>query len=443
MDTYTAEDVIARARELDVKFIRLQFTDIFGILKNVAITIERLEDALADGVSFDGSSIEGFVRVEESDMLLRPDPSTFTVFPWRPRDGAVARLICDVYNPDGTPFEGCPRRALKRALGAARELGYELNVGVESEFFLFHTDENGQPTTHTHDRGSYFDLSPVDLGENARRDMVLVMDEMGMHVEASHHEASPGQHEITLRRAEALRAADNIVTMRYVVRSIAQRHGLYASFMAKPLFGTNGSGLHLSYSLFCGERNVFTDPNAPHELSETALHFIGGLIAHGRALTAVTSPTVNSYKRLVPGFEAPTHTAWAFRNRSPMVRIPVQRGGGTRIELRSPDPTCNPYLALACSIRAGLDGIQSKLVPPDPVEGNIFNIDPQELERRGIKRLPLCLGEALDELARDEVLKDALGPHIYAKYMQAKRVEWETYSRFIHKWELDEYLARF
>lgn len=443
MMVHTAEDVIAMAKELDVKFVRLQFTDILGILKNVAITVERLENALRDGVTFDGSSIEGFVRVEESDMLLKPDPTTFTVFPWRPREGAVARLICDICYPDGTAFEGCPRQTLRRVLSEAAAMGYQVNIGVEGEFFLFHTDENGRPTTVTHDRGGYFDLSPVDLGENARRDMVLVMDEMGMDVAASHHEASPGQHEIAFGHTEALRASDNIVTMRFVVRSIAQRHGLYASFMAKPLFGTNGSGLHLSHSLFSNGRNVFFDPIKPYQLSETALYFIGGLLEHSRAITAITNPTVNSYKRLVPGFEAPTHTAWAFRNRSPLIRIPVQRGDATRIELRGPDPTCNPYLALACSIKAGLDGISRKIMPPEPVNENIFDSDPQELEKRGIKRLPTSLGAALEALSQDELLKATLGRHIYEKFIQAKQLEWEAFSRFVHKWELDEYLAKF
>ncbi|NPV54479.1 MAG: type I glutamate--ammonia ligase [Firmicutes bacterium] len=443
MDIAERKEILKRARELDVKFIRLQFTDILGVLKNVAITVDRLEEALDGEVAFDGSSIEGFVRVEESDMLLMPDLSTFALFPWRPRDGSVARLICDIYNPDGTPFAGCPRAALRRVLDGAQKAGYEVHIGVEGEFFLFHTDEAGNPTTTTHDKGSYFDLTPVDLGENARRDMVLTLDEMGIRVQASHHEVAPGQHEIAFRHDEALRTADNIVTFRYVVRAIAQRHGLYASFMPKPIYGVGGSGLHLSHSIFCDGQNIFFDPNGKYRLSESAFHYIGGLLSHSPALTAITNPTVNSYKRLVPGFEAPSYIAWSFQNRSPLVRIPFQRGKATRIELRSPDPTCNPYLAIAASIKAGLDGIGRRIEPPEPIQGSTYGLTEEERQRLNLRRLPRNLMEALGELSRDEVIKSTLGDHIYNKFVQAKCVEWEDYSTKIHQWELDEYLAKF
>lgn len=330
----TKQDVLAMAKEANVKFIRLQFTDIFGVLKNVAIPVVQLEKALDGELMFDGSSIDGFVRIEESDQYLKPDPSTFTVFPWRPRDGSVARLICDVYTPDGEPFEGCPRCTLQKVLVEAKEMGFTLNAGPEAEFFLFHTDENGRPTTITHDSGGYFDLSPVDLGENARRDMVMTLQEMGFEVEASHHEVAQGQHEIDFKYDEALATADKLVTFKFVVRSIAQRHGLHATFMPKPIFGINGSGMHVHQSLFKDGENIFFDPNGERQLSQDALYYIGGILKHAGAFTAITNPTVNSYKRLVPGYEAPVYLAWSEKNRSPLIRIPARRGVGTRIEVR-------------------------------------------------------------------------------------------------------------
>ncbi|ACX51540.1 glutamine synthetase, type I [Ammonifex degensii KC4] len=437
------EEVLRRAREEGVKFIRLQFTDILGVLKNVAIPIDQLEKALNGELMFDGSSIEGFVRIEESDMYLRPDPRTFVILPWRPREGAVARLICDVYNPDGTPFLGDPRYALKRVLEEAAELGYTCNAGPELEFFLFHLDEKGQPTTITHDQASYFDLSPIDLGEEARREIILTLEKMGFEIEASHHEVAPGQHEIDFKYSDALDVADKIMTFKMVVRVIAQRHGLHATFMPKPLYGVNGSGMHTNLSLSRNGENAFYDPDRPLQLSEVAYYFIGGIIKHIKAITAVTNPTVNSYKRLVPGYEAPVYIAWSCRNRSPLIRIPAKRGPSTRIELRSPDPSCNPYLALAAIIKAGLDGIKNKIEPPPPVDRNIYELSAEERKALGIDCLPGSLIEALQELEKDEVIKEALGPHIYEKFMEAKLKEWHEYSTRVHPWEIETYLVRY
>lgn len=439
----TKEDVLLKAKESDVKFIRLQFTDIFGILKNVAITVEQLEKALDGEMMFDGSSIEGFVRIEESDMYLIPDPNTFAVFPWRPREGSVARLICDVYNHDGTPFEGCPRNTLKRVLLEAAEMGFTLNVGPEAEFFLFQTDNEGKPTTITHDKAGYFDLTPVDLGENARRDMVLTLEELGFEIEASHHEVAPGQHEIDFKYDEALDIADKIMTFKYVVRTIAQRHGLHATFMPKPVFGIAGSGMHMNQSLFKDGENAFYNPSTPDQLSEVAKYYIGGLIKHARALTAITNPTINSYKRLVPGYEAPVYIAWSARNRSPLIRIPAKRGASTRIELRNPDPSCNPYLAIAVALKAGLDGIKNKIQPPPPTDKNIYEMTAEERLAEGIGSLPASICEAIEELSRDEVIKSALGNHAYTRFVEAKTIEWERFRVQVHPWELDEYLAVF
>lgn len=443
MDQASKERILRHAREEGVKFIRLQFTDIPGVLKNMAITIEQLEKALNDELMFDGSSIEGFVRIEESDMYFRPDPNTFIVFPWQPRDGTVARLICDVYNPNGTPFIGDPRYALKRVLAEAAEMGFVCNAGPELEFFLFHLDDKGRPTTITHDQAGYFDLSPVDLGEEARRDVVLTLEKMGFEIEASHHEVAPGQHEIDFKYSNALDVADKIMTFKMVVRSIAQRHGLHATFMAKPIFGINGSGMHTNLSLEKDGVNAFYDPKGPLQLSETAYHFIGGIMKHIKAITAVANPTVNSYKRLVPDYEAPVYIAWSCRNRSPLIRIPAKRGPSTRIELRSPDPSCNPYLALAATIKAGLDGIRNRIQPPPPVDKNIYQLSPAERANLSIDCLPGSLAEALKELAKDEVVKEALGPHIFEKFMEAKSKEWNEYRIRVHQWEIDTYLTKY
>ncbi|MTI80300.1 MAG: type I glutamate--ammonia ligase [Firmicutes bacterium] len=443
MPKYSAEDVRALCKERDVKFIRLQFTDIFGVLKNVAITVEQLDKALNNELMFDGSSIEGFVRIEESDMYLRPDPNTFQVFPWKPREGAVARMICDIYNSDGTPFIGDPRYVLRRALAEAEEMGYTMNVGPEAEFFLFHVDSEGRPTTVTHDRAGYFDLTPVDLGEDARRDMVLMLEEMGFEVEASHHEVAPGQHEIDFKYSDALDVADKIVTFKFVVRTVAQRHGLHASFMPKPVFGIAGSGMHMNMSLMKDNENAFYDPNTDNKLSAEAMHYVGGLMKHAKAITSVTNPTVNSYKRLVTGYEAPVYIAWSARNRSPLIRIPAKRGMSTRVELRSPDPSCNPYLAFAVCLRAGLDGIKNKMTPPASCDRNIYEMTDKERLDLGIDCLPETLKDATHELKNDPVIKEALGPHVYDRYMEAKKIEWNRYRMQVSDWELEEYLTKF
>jgi len=443
VETAIKNEILAKAREAQVKFIRLQFTDILGVLKNVAITVEQLEKALDGELMFDGSSIEGFVRIEESDMYLRPDPNTFVVFPWRPREGAVARLMCDVYNPDGTPFDGCPRNILQKALKEAADMGYTMKVGPEAEFFLFQVDENGQPTLKTHDSAGYFDLTPVDMGENARRSMVLTLEEMGFEIEASHHEVAPGQHEIDFKYDDALDVADKIVTFKFVVRTIAQRHGLHATFMPKPIFGINGSGMHCHQSLFEGSRNAFYDQNSPDGLSEIARYYIGGLMKHARSFAAITNPTVNSYKRLVPGYEAPVYVAWSGRNRSPLIRVPAKRGMSTRLELRNPDPSCNPYLAIATTLKAGLDGIKNKIQPPAPCDRNIYHMTQSERRELGIDSLPASLLEALQELSSDEVIKSALGGHIYEKFIEAKMKEWDSFRVQVHNWEVEEYLSKF
>lgn len=438
------EEVLRRAREMDVKFIRLQFTDIFGALKNVSIPVDQLPKALDGEIMFDGSSIEGFVRIEESDMLLKPDPDTFVVFPWRTNEnGAVARLICDIYNPDDTPFHGCPRYILRRIVDKAAQMGYTMNVGPEAEFFLFQKNGEGKLTTNTHDRAGYFDLAPVDLGEDARRDMVITLQSMGFEVEASHHECAPGQHEIDFKYADALTTADRVVTFRSVVRTIAQKHGLHATFMPKPIFGVNGSGMHLNISLFLNGDNAFYDPDKPRQLSDTAMYFIGGLLRHAKAMTIITNPTVNSYKRLVPGYEAPVYIAWAGKNRSPLIRVPARRGVGTRLELRNPDPSCNPYLALAVVLEAGLDGIRNRVEPPPPADLNIYALSDAERKQLGIDSLPGNLYDAMQALEADEVIKAALGPHILNRFMEAKRIEWDNYRVQVHQWEIDEYLAKF
>lgn len=439
----TKNEILQEAQEKGVKFIRLQFTDIFGVLKNIAIPIEQLGKALDGELMFDGSSIEGFARIEESDMYLKPDLNTFIVFPWRPAEGGVARLMCDVANSDGTPFDGCPRTTLKRVLAEAAELGYTLYIGPELEFFLFHVDSEGRSTTITHDKAGYFDLTPVDLGEDARRDMVVNLEQMGFEIEASHHEVAPGQHEIDFKYSDALDMADKMVTFRFVVRTIAQRHGLHATFMPKPIFGIAGSGMHVNQSLFKDGKNAFYDPEGQMGLSTVAYHYIAGLMNHASSFTAITNPTVNSYKRLVPGYEAPCYIAWSGRNRSPLIRIPAKRGASTRIELRSPDPSCNPYLALAVQLKAGLDGIKNKMAPPPAIDLNIFAMDDRQRQELGIYSLPGDLLEALEELSKDEVIKSALGSHIYQRFVDAKMKEYESFRISVHKWEIERYLETY
>ncbi|HYG60139.1 MAG TPA: type I glutamate--ammonia ligase [Symbiobacteriaceae bacterium] len=442
----TKEEVMERVRELDVRFIRLQFTDILGVTKNVDIPAEQLPKALDGQLLFDGSSIEGFVRIEESDMLLQPDPTTFAVFPWQEQgEGATARIICDIFNADGTPFLGDPRTTLKRIMAEAEAMGYCFMVGPEPEFFLFQRDPDGKPTTKPTDQASYFDLGPVDRGEECRRDCVLNLQKMGFEIESSHHEVAPGQHEIDFKYTDAVAAADNITTFRFVVRTIAIQHGLHASFMPKPIMGVNGSGMHMHMSLMSKDRtsNAFYDPNVPGGISQVHMQFIAGLLAHAKAFTAVCNPLVNSYKRLVPGYEAPVHLAWSERNRSPLIRIPARRGKSTRLELRSPDPSCNPYLALAAVLAAGLDGIKNKMQAPAPVNRNVYLMSPEERMAEGIEMLPGNLREALRELEADDVIRDALGPHILGNFIEAKMIEWDIYRTQVHQWELDQYLSIF
>jgi glutamine synthetase len=435
------KDILRMCAKLDVRFLRLQFTDIMGVNKNVEVPRSQFEKALDGQIMFDGSSIEGFVRIEESDMLLAPDLDTFRVFPWGAEDGLVARLICDIRNPDESPFAGCPRSALKRQLARAKKLGFEMMAGCEAEFFLFYKDADGNPTTWTHDTAGYFDVGPVDRGERARRLIVADLEEMGFEVEAAHHEVAPGQHEIDFRYADALITADDLVTFKLVVRSAAERYDLAASFMPKPIFGQNGSGMHTHQSLFKAGKNAFFDPKSEWQLSKTALSYIAGLIAHARSMCAVTNPLVNSFKRLVPGYEAPVNVAWSMRNRSPMIRIPDRRGSGTRCELRMPDPASNPYLALAVQLAAGLDGVERKLVPPDPVNKNIFTMTVRERRHHKIDDLPRDLHEALDVLERDEVIMSALGEHIGSRFIEAKRAEWSEYISRVSEWEIEKYLG--
>lgn len=442
MAKYTKEDIFRLAKEENVKYIRLQFTDLLGIIKNVEIPVSQLTKALDNKMMFDGSSIEGFVRIEESDMYLYPDLDTWVVFPWTAEKGKVARLICDIYKADGTPFEGDPRNNLKRVLKEMEELGFtEFNLGPEPEFFLFKVDEKGNPTLELNDNGGYFDLAPMDLGENCRRDIVLELEEMGFEIEASHHEVAPGQHEIDFKYAGALRSCDDIQTFKLVVKTIARKHGLHATFMPKPLFGVNGSGMHCNLSLFKNGENVFFDPNGDLQLSDDARHFIAGILKHAPAFTAVANPTVNSYKRLVPGYEAPCYVAWSAQNRSPLVRIPASRGVSTRVEVRSVDPAANPYLVMATLLAAGLDGIKNKLAVPPAVDRNIYVMTKEEREQAGIADLPATLAQALQILQSDEVICAALGDHLLEHFVEAKEIEWDMFRTQVHQWERDQYMT--
>ena len=441
MSRYTKEDILRLVREEDIQFIRMQFTDIFGQLKNVAITASQIERALNNHIMMDGSSIEGFVRVEESDQYLWPDLDTFTVLPWRPQYGKVARLICDVHDPDGAAFVGDPRNVLKRVLKQASDMGFTFNAGPELEFFLFQTDEDGKPTARTADEASYFDLGPLDHGESTRREVALALEQMGMEVEASHHEIAAGQHEIDLQYADALTAADNIMTFKLAVKTLAQKNGLHATFMPKPISGTAGSGMHVNMSLFQDGRNVFYDESDPRKLSPLAYQFITGLLAHVQGFCAITNPLVNSYKRLVPGYEAPCYPAWSSSNRSALIRIPNPRGQGTRVELRSPDPCCNPYLTFAVCLAAGLDGIRRQLTPPEEITANIYEMTPAQLAAHGLKSLPGTLEDAIAALQADPLVTDTLGPHVTAQYVNGKLREWESYRSQVSQWELDKYLV--
>ena len=442
--TITPADILSEVKEKNVTFLRLMFTDILGTLKNVEVpaTEEQLEKILDNKMMFDGSSIEGFVRINESDMYLYPDLDTWIIFPWGDENGKVAGLICDVYNPDGTPFAGDPRGNLKRALTHMEATGFKsFNLGPEPEFFLFKLDEKGNPTLEVNDQGGYFDLAPTDTADDTRREIVNVLTDLGFEVEASHHEVAVGQHEIDFKYTNVLEACDNIQIFKLVVKTIAREHGLYATFMAKPKFGINGSGMHCNMSLFDQEgNNAFYDPKGELELSETAYHFLGGILDHAYNFTAITNPTVNSYKRLVPGYEAPVYIAWAGRNRSPLVRVPASRGKGTRLELRAVDPTANPYLALAVLLECGLDGIERKLEAPAPVENNIYMMSGDERKAVGITDLPSTLHNAVKALREDDVVKAALGQHIYTNFVETKKVEWASYAQFVSQWEIDNYL---
>lgn len=442
MNHYTREDILRMAQEEDVGFIRLQFTDIFGVMKNIAVTANQLERALDNQVIFDGSSIEGFARIEDSDMYLYPDFNTFEIFPWRPQQGKVARLICDVYKADRKAFESDPRYILKKVLAEAKEMGYTFDVGPECEFFLFHTNEDGQPTTISHEHAGYFDLGPLDLGENARRDMVLTLEDMGFEIEASHHEVAPAQHEIDFRYDEALATADNIMTFKLVVKTIAKRHGLHATFMPKPKYGINGSGMHINMSLSRDGINVFQDEKDVNGISKEAYYFIGGLMKHMKAVSFITNPVVNSYKRLIPGYEAPVYIAWSAKNRTPLIRIPGTRGNSTRIELRSPDPSANPYLALAVCLAAGLDGIRNKVMPPDSIDCNVFEMTEEERKAAGVEELPGSLREAAKEFQNDSFIQNVLGEDLSKKYLEAKKKEYAEYSSQVTEWELSRYLQR-
>ena len=445
MSKYTKEEILKQAKECGVEFIRLQFTDLFGIMKNVAITISQLEKALADDCMFDGSSIDGFVRIDESDMYLHPDYDTWAIFPWRKHQNAqTARLICSVYKADNvTPFEGDPRNVLQKVIDQAAEMGYGFNVGPECEFFLFELDEKGEATTKTADVAGYFDMGPADQGEQCRRDVCLALQEMGYEIEASHHEVAEGQHEIDFRFAEALDAADKVVTFKHVVKTYARRHGLHATFMPKPVFGINGSGMHTNMSLMKGGKNAFYDPDDKYGLSETAYQFIAGLLSHVKGIAAVSNPLVNSYKRLVPGYEAPVYISWSASNRSALIRVPAARGMGTRVELRCPDPACNPYLEMALCLAAGLDGIKKGMKAPEGITKNIFAMTPDELKADGIDSLPGSLAEALDAYEADPFIKEALGEHVYEKYLEGKRKEWDDYRTKVSQWEIGEYLTKY
>ena len=443
---YTKDDIRTMIAEENVEFLRLQFSDVFGTIKNVEVPVSQLEKVLDNNLMFDGSSIEGFVRIEESDMYLYPDLSTFMIFPWATdsHGGKVARLIADIYTADREPFAGDPRNNLKRVLKQMEDAGFKnFNIGTEPEFFLFKLDEHGNPTMNLNDKGGYFDLAPLDLGENTRREIVLEMEKMGFEVEAAHHEVAPGQHEVDFKYADALDAADNIQTFKLIVKTIARKHGLYATFMPKPISGINGNGMHTNMSLFNENGNVFYDEAGDLQLSKTAYNFLGGVLAHAANFTAITNPTVNSYKRLTPGFEAPVYVAWSGSNRSPMVRVPASRGNSTRLELRSVDPTANPYLAFAVILAAGLDGVAGEMEPNHAVDRNIYLMDEAERKKAGITDLPDTLLAAVNDLDTDSVIKEALGSHMARTFVDAKRLEYQAYRQEVSQWELETYLEQY
>ena len=426
----------------DVKFIRLQFTDVVGQPKNAAIPIAQAEKALTDGTWFDGSSIEGFTRIEESDMLLKADPASYTVLPWRTAEGTVARFICDVYTYGNKPFEGDPRYILKKTMAEAAKMGYTFNTGPELEFFLFKLID-GKPTTQFPDFGGYFDLAPNDSAEDVRREIVLSLTNMGFEIEMSHHEVAPSQHEINFKYTDAVTTADRVVTQKFATKAIALQHNLHASFMAKPIHGINGSGMHTHASLSKGGKNAFFDEDAPKGLSDTALYYIGGLLKHAKAITRVANPTINSYKRLVPGYEAPCYISWSTTNRSALIRVPAARGNGTRAEFRSPDPMCNPYLTFACMLAAGLDGIRNKIMPPESTNTNIYHLDPKVRKKLKIDMLPGSLMDSHEFLLKDEILCNTLGDHVIGTLTRIAEAETDAFRLAVHPWELNRYLATY
>ncbi|MEJ2547296.1 MAG: type I glutamate--ammonia ligase [Gemmatimonadota bacterium] len=442
-DSPDPKAVLELCEALNVRFMRLTFTDIAGHIKNVEVPASQFPKALDGEIMFDGSSIKGFVRIEESDMLLKPDLSTFRVYPWGNPEARVARLICDVYNTDETPFDGDPRGVLRRVATKAAEMGYMVNAGVEAEFFLFMKDEEGAATTITHDRGGYFDLTPVDLGEKARRMIVNDLEAMGFEVEAAHHEVAPGQHEIDFKYADVMITADNLATFKFIVRNAALAHDLHATFMPKPIFGQNGSGMHTHQSLFDKKGNVFYDKNGEYQMSDLMRYYIGGLKKHAKALAAVTNPLVNSYKRLVPGYEAPVDIAWSQSNRSPMIRVPDRRGVGTRVEFRMPDPACNPYLALAVQVAAGLDGIENEIDSGPPLDVNVWELSAADRKKYKITSLPANLGEAIEELEKSDTMRAVLGEHLFTNFVESKKKEWSEYISQVSTWELDRYLTSY
>lgn len=440
----TVADILKEAKDKKVKLLRLQFVDMHGMPKSMGIHVDQLEKALNNEIMLDGSSIAGFRTIETSDMYFYPDLSTFAVMPWTEGDRGVARVICDIYNPDGTPFEGCPRNNLKRVMQEAQKLGFTYNVGPELEFFLFKRNPDGTPSTETHDAGGYYDIGPDDMGELVRGEIVDTLERLGFEMEADHHEVAQGQHEIDFKYADALIQADNVTTVKIITRQIAAKHGLHASFMPKPVFGVNGSGMHCNQSLASiGGGNAFYDEKGDYQLSTTSLQYIGGLLKNIRGITAVTNPLVNSYKRLVPGYEAPVYVAWSTANRSALLRVPAKRGNATRVELRSPDPAANPYLAFAAMLLAGLDGVKNKIDPPSPVAANIYKLSEDERREQSIPALPGSLYEALEEMKTSKVAKEALGEHIFNEFIKAKTIEWDAYRTDVTPWEHERYLSRY
>ncbi|MBQ1242196.1 MAG: type I glutamate--ammonia ligase [Oscillospiraceae bacterium] len=441
MSKYTKEDIIRIVKEEHVQFVRMQFVDIFGQLKNVTVPASQIDKAVSGQIMFDGSSIEGFTRIEESDQYLKPDFDSFVILPWNQEFGICARLLCDVCNPDGTPFSGDPRGILRRVLADAASMGYSFNVGPECEFFLFKTDAEGRPTTKTNDEVGYFDQGPLDNGELTRRRICLALEKIGFEIEASHHENAAGQHEIDFKYADALTAADNILTFKLAVKTLAQKDGLHATFMPKPIYGVAGNGMHTNMSLFKDGKNAFYDPDGPRQLSTIAYQFIAGILEHIDGICALTNPLVNSYKRLVSGYEAPCYVSWSTCNRSALIRVPTPRGSSTRVELRNPDPSCNPYLALAVCLAAGLDGIRRGLTPPAEIVENIYELNAEERKAHGITSLPSSLRQAIDALRADELLSETLGKHALTQYIAGKESELESYCTRVSSWEIERYIT--